>query len=108
MPILVQPLEPYAGGAARRPAGRGGPGGHAVGAPDHGRGVLRPADPRPATGARRQARALALGPRIPGRARRAARAGPPGAAGTPEASGLNATRPALSGYLIVPADLTGS
>ena len=49
-------------------------------------------DPRPATGARRQARALALGPRVPGRARRAARAGPAGAAGPPQASGLSAGR----------------
>ena len=44
-------------------------------------------------------------PRVPGRARRAARAGSPGGAGPPEASGLSA---ALSAYLGLPADLAGS
>jgi len=46
--------------------------------------VLRHPDTRPAASARRQARALALGRRVPGRARRSAGAGPPGAARAPQ------------------------
>ena len=78
----------HAGGAARRPARRGGQGRGAIGALEDGDRALRRPDPRPAARARRRARELALGQPVPGRSRGQPVLGTPGAARAPQAGRL--------------------
>ena len=61
-----------------------------AGPPEPGRRVVRRPDQRPAARARRQARELALGQRVPGRPRRAADPRLPGAGRAPQAGRVGA------------------